>query len=78
MLAVLAKLKCIYSSKLAMFGEEKNNGKLWFGLENVSVFESQSIWIIYCNLAIRLIESKYLKMTKAIRIIEFKNCQKLI
>ncbi len=54
-----------------MFGEEKNNGKLWFLLENVSVFESQSIWIIDCNLAIRLIESKYLKMTKSIWIIEF-------
>jgi hypothetical protein len=27
-----------------------------FGLDNVSVFELQSIWIIDCNLAIRLIE----------------------
>jgi hypothetical protein len=36
-------------------------------VENVS----QSIWIIDCNLTIWLIESKYLKMTKAIGIIEF-------
>ncbi len=40
-------------------------------LEKVLVFELQSIWILDCNLAIRLIESKYLKMTKAIWIIEF-------
>ncbi len=41
-----------------------------YSLENVAVFELQSIWIIDCNLAIQLIESKYLKMTKAIKIIE--------
>ncbi len=40
-------------------------------VDNVSAFELLSIRIIDCNLAIRLIESKYLKMTKAIRIIEF-------
>jgi hypothetical protein len=39
--------------------------------ENVSVFELQSIQIIDCKLSIWLIESKYLKMTKAIWIIEF-------
>jgi hypothetical protein len=43
----------------------------WWALENVAVFELQSVQIIDCNLAIRLIESKYLKMTKAIWIIEF-------
>ncbi len=42
-------------------------------LKNVSVFELQSIQIIDCNLAIWLIESKYLKMTKAIQIVEFIN-----
>jgi len=47
-------------------------------LENVSASELQSIRIIDCNLAIWLIESKYLKMTKAIQIIEFQICQKLI
>ncbi len=40
-----------------------------FRLENVSVFELQSIRIIDCNSAIQLIESKYLKMTKVIQII---------
>jgi hypothetical protein len=40
-------------------------------LENVSVFELQPIWIIDCNLAIQFIESKYLKMTKAIWITVF-------
>ncbi len=39
-------------------------------LENVSVFESQSIQMIDCNLSIWLIESKYLKMTESIKIIE--------
>jgi hypothetical protein len=46
-------------------------------VKNVSVSELEPIWIFDCNLAIRLIESKYLKMTKAIRIIEFQNYQKL-
>ncbi len=40
-------------------------------LENVLVFELLSIRIIHCNLAIWLVESKYLKMTEAIWIIEF-------
>ncbi len=40
-------------------------------VENVLVFEIQSIWIIDCNLSVGLIESKHLKMTKAIQIIEF-------
>ncbi len=40
-------------------------------VEHVSVFELKSIQIIDCNLAIQLIESKYLKMTEAIRIIDF-------
>ncbi len=41
-------------------------------LENVSAFELQLklIQVIDCNLAIWLIESKYIKMTKAIKIIE--------
>jgi hypothetical protein len=43
-----------------------------FTLENVSVFELQSVQIIDCNLAIPLIESKYLKMTKAMRVIDLK------
>ncbi len=46
-------------------------------LENVSASELQSIRIIDCNLAIWLIESKYLKMAKVIQIIEFQICQKL-
>ncbi len=41
------------------------------GVKNVSVSELEPIRIFDCNLAIRLIESKYLKMTKAIRIIDF-------
>jgi hypothetical protein len=43
-----------------------------FTLENVSVFKLQSVQIIDCNIAIPLIESKYLKMTKAIWIIDFR------
>ncbi len=39
-------------------------------LENVSVLELESIQIMDCNLVILLIESKYLKMTKAIQIFE--------
>ena len=35
-------------------------------VENVLAFKMQSIQIIDCNLAIWLITSKYLKMTKAI------------
>ncbi len=38
------------------------------GLENVSAFELQSIRIIDCNIAIWLIESKHLKMTKVIKL----------
>jgi len=41
-------------------------------LENVSTFELQSIQRIDCNLAIRQIDSKHLKMTKAIWIINFQ------
>ncbi len=40
-------------------------------VENVSAFELLSIQIIDCNLAIQLIESKYLKIAKSIQIIEF-------
>ena len=47
-----------------------------FKLVNVSAFELQSIWSIDCDLSIRWIESKYLKMTKAILIFEFWNCKK--
>jgi len=43
----------------------------YFALENVSVFELQLIRIIDCYLAIQLIESTSLKMTRALQIIEF-------
>ncbi len=46
-----------------------------FTLENVSKFQLQSVWWIDCNLEIRCIESEYLKVNKAIWIIEFKNCK---
>ncbi len=36
-----------------------------FGQHTRQLFNLQSIQIIYCNLAIQLIESEYLKMTKA-------------
>ncbi len=50
-------------------------GQRPLALENVLVFELQSIWIIDCSLAIWWIESKFWKMTKAIQISEFiKNC----
>jgi hypothetical protein len=48
-----------------------------FGWDNVSVFELQSIRIIDCNLAVRLIESKYLKMSIAIWITEFLKLSKI-
>ncbi len=38
----------------------------------VMVLELQSIWIIYCNLAIWLMGSKYLKVNKAIQKVNFK------
>jgi hypothetical protein len=38
---------------------------------NVWVLELQSIQIIDCNFAIRLIEGEYLKMTKAIQVFGF-------
>ncbi len=37
---------------------------------NILAFEIQSIQIIDCNLSVGLTESKHLKMTKAIQIIE--------
>ncbi len=48
-----------------------------FGLDNVLVFELQSMQIIDCNLAFRLIESNYLKMSNAIWIIEFLKLSKI-
>jgi hypothetical protein len=43
----------------------------FMSIENVLVFELQSIRIIDCNITIQLTEREYLKMTKAIWIIEF-------
>ncbi len=56
--------------------EERNNqqdvkSQDAFILENVFIFELQSIRRIDCNLAMRRIESNCLKMTKAIEIFEF-------
>jgi hypothetical protein len=53
-------------------GELKGTGKqktIVALYKSVSAFELRLSWIIDCNLAIQLIESKYLKMTKAIWII---------
>ncbi len=44
---------------------------------NVLVFELQKNQKIDINLAIRLIESKCLKMTEEIQIIKFLNCKKI-
>jgi hypothetical protein len=48
-----------------------------FIVENVSLFELQSVQIFDLNLAIQLIKSKQLKVTKAILIIEFYIVKKL-
>ncbi len=59
-------------TKNTAFGFFSNN---CYELENVLVFELQSIKTIDCNLALWQIDSKYLKMTKAIRIVEFQHCK---
>jgi hypothetical protein len=48
-----------------------------FMVENVLLFELQSTMIFDWNLAIQLIKSKLLKVTKAILIIEFYIVKKL-
>ena len=50
--------------------EEEKASQNAFKIDNVSVSELQSILMIDCNLAVRLVESKYLKMIKTIQIIE--------
>ncbi len=52
------------------FAEKICNAIVQFIVENFLVFELQSIQIINCNLVICLFESKYLKMTKVIWIIQ--------